>query len=174
MPDLTQRLTELEAEMARQRDHLEIRQLIASYGPMVDTALDLPRASRVAELWTEDGVYDIGAVGSKSGRAEIAHAYEARHFRQAREGICHVMGPPFVQLNGDHATALNYSCVFRPDGENRFYAWRVAANKWELSRVEGRWLVKRRTNRLMNGDSEALAMLGVVDAMVETGDRSPD
>jgi hypothetical protein len=171
MTELQCRLTALEAEVARQRDHIEIRQLIASYGPMVDTATGLDRSEKLAELWVEDGVYDIGGVGAKHGRADIARAFEDQHFGMVPNGVCHVMGLPYVHVDGDRASALNYSCVFRPDGE-RFYAWRVSANRWDFVRVDGRWRIDTRTNKLMSGEDEVLAMLRGIDAMVEDADRS--
>src|SRR3546814_18549046 len=86
------RLAALEREVALQRDHLEVRQLIASYGPLVDTSDRLERSRMLAELWVEDGVYDIGGVGERKGQEEIARAFEDRHFAQVPAGGCHEIG----------------------------------------------------------------------------------
>jgi len=83
------------------------------------------------------------------------------------EGVCHVMGLPFITVTGDEASALNYSCVMRPDGDARFFPWRVSANHWELVRQQGRWWIRRRTNRLMTGDPQALALLRSIDTMMQ-------
>src|SRR3546814_4300928 len=82
------RLAALEREVALQRDHLEVRQLIASYGPLVDTSDRLERSRMLAELWVEDGVYDIGGGGERKGQEEIARGFEDRTFAQvaARSG----------------------------------------------------------------------------------------
>src|SRR3546814_8034479 len=107
--------------------------------------------------WSSDvcssdlGVYDIGGVGERKGQEEIARAFEDRHFAQVPEGVCHVMGLPLVQVDGDRATAFNYSCVFRPDGEERFFPWRVSANRWDLVRTGMGWTIERRVNRLKLG-----------------------
>lgn len=166
MGTIEQRLAELEAQVRLQQDHIEIRQVIASYGPLVDTSDRIERSRKLAELWVEDGTYDIGAVGLCEGREAIAQVFAERHFGQVPEGVCHVMGLPYVTVDGDTAVALNYSCVMRPDGEERFFAWRVSANRWDLVRRDGKWLIARRTNRLMTGDPDALAMLCHIDAMV--------
>lgn len=168
MTTIEDRLAALERDVQLQRDHLEIRQVIASYGPMVDTADRLERSRKLAELWIEDGVYDIGGLGAYEGREAIAGAFQERHFGQVPEGICHVMGLPHVTVTGDEAVALNYSCVFRHEGEERFYPWRVSANRWDMVRQTGKWLIKRRTNRLMTGDPDALAMLRHIDSTVES------
>jgi hypothetical protein len=170
MNELEQRLEAIETELALQRDHLEIRQIIASYGPMVDTSDTLQRSEKLSKLWTEDGVYDIGGVGAKHGRDDIAQVFAENHFGMVPTGVCHVMGLPHVRIDKDKAVALNYSCVFRPEGE-RFYAWRISANQWEFIRVNGKWLVDKRMNRLMTGDPDTLQMLRAIDAMVAQKDR---
>jgi hypothetical protein len=162
---MEERLAALEAEVKAQRDHLEIQQLISSYGPVVDTADGPERAKKVAALWAEDGSYDIGGMHFCQGHDEIAAVFAERHFEQVKDGICHVMGLPYIRVDGDQAIALNYSTVFRPEGEN-FYPWRVAANRWDLVRIAGKWRVKTRVNRLMNGDMPARDMLRIIDQMV--------
>ena len=99
--ELENRLTVLEAELRRQRDQFEIQQIIASYGPLVDTAEGLDRARNVAELWTEDGVYDVGGFGARKGRDEIARGFEGIHFEQIPNGVCHVMGLPVISIVED-------------------------------------------------------------------------
>jgi hypothetical protein len=162
------RLAALEAEVARLRDHQEVCRVIASYGPLVDTTSTAQRAAQLACLWHEDGIYDIGAVGAMQGREAIAEVFAQRHFDMVPSGVCHVMGLPHVRIDGDRAVALNYSCVFRPEGEERFYAWRVSANRWELRRVAGIWRIDRRSNRLMNGDPDARALLDDIDGPIAT------
>ena len=74
--------------------------MIASYGPIVDSVDRQARARRVAELWVEDGEYDIGGVHRCKGREAIAAVFEERHFEQVPEGVCHVKGLPFVRVKG--------------------------------------------------------------------------
>ena len=172
--DRDARLAALEAEVARLRDHQEICQVIASYGPLVDTTSTAQRAAQLACLWNEDGIYDIGAVGAMQGREAIAEVFAQQHFDMVPTGVCHVMGLPHVRIDGDRAVALNYSCVFRPEGEERFYAWRVSANRWELQRVAGIWRIARRSNRLMNGDPDARALFADIDAPIATETRGQE
>lgn len=166
IPSIEARLAALEAEVVLQRDDREIRQLIASYGPLVDTAYNFERATKLAELWVEDGIYDIGGVGAKHGRAGIAEGFADQHFDMVPTGVCHVMGLPYIRISGDTAIALNYSCVFRAEGE-RFYPWRVSANRWDLVKQGGKWLVRIRKNRLMTGDADPLGMLTCIDGLLD-------
>jgi len=169
MTSIETRLAAMESELQRQQDYLAIAQLIASYGPLVDTSDRLERSRNLAMLWTEDGIYDIGGVGEFKGREAIAHLFAAGHFEQVLEGVCHIMGLPCISIAGDGAEALNYTCVMRHDGSGDFYPWRVSANRWQLLRQGGKWRVSRRTNRLMTGNPDALAMLASIDGMAGAG-----
>lgn len=163
MPDLEQRISALENEVRQLQAHRDIGQLIASYGPVVDTADNPERAQKVAALWAIDGSYDVDGVGDMHGRTAIARCYEANHFDMVPEGCAHVMSLPVVTVNGDIATAISYSCVFRPKDEI-FFVWRVSANYWQLACNEkNQWQVEKRTNRLMKGTPEALALLRNID-----------
>ncbi|MBU3993350.1 MAG: nuclear transport factor 2 family protein [Alphaproteobacteria bacterium] len=170
METIEQRLDRLEREVALQRDEIQIRQLIASYSPKVDTSDRLERSRLLAELWTEDGVYDIGGIARVEGREAIAQVFVGMHFEQVREGVCHVMGLPFIRIDGDTALALNYSVVMRPDGAERFFPWRVSMNRWDLVRQGGKWLIRHRLNRLMTGEEETRAALRDIDAMAASAD----
>jgi len=163
---LEQRLAALEAELAVQRDHLQIQQLIASYGPLVDTADGTKEAAILAQLWTENGVYDLGPP-PRQGRADIAALFAEGHFEMVGQGVCHLMGLPFITIDGDQALVLNYSCVFRHEG-GQFHPWRVSANRWDCVRAGPAWKIERRSNRLMNGDGEALAILRGIDRQKTT------
>ena len=70
----------------------------------------------------------------------------------------HQIGPAVVEPDGDHARAVGYSRVYvrSPAGIG---IYRVSANRWDLVRRDGGWLVARRTTRLV-GHEEAGALLG--------------
>lgn len=169
MTNVEATLADLQAEVGRLRDHVAISQVIASYGPLVDTSDRIERSSVLARLWTEDGIYDIGGVGNKAGREQIAEGFVESHFGMVGTGVAHVMGLPFIEVDGDRATALCYSQVMVPEGD-RWFAWRVAANLWELDRTAEGWKVARRVNRLVGGDGEAYGVQQTVDRL-QTGTR---
>ncbi|MCO5397347.1 nuclear transport factor 2 family protein [Ralstonia soli] len=168
--DPTSRLLALEAQVRALGDQLAIHRLIASYGPLVDSAVDAARSHEAAALWTEDGIYDLGPDLVAQGRAAIAALFmHDVHQQLIRDGSAHVMGLPLVELDGDRALVLSYSRVYRHTAEG-FTVWRVSANRWELVRepsavppdgsanVPG-WRIARRVNRLLDGSAEAQALL---------------
>ena len=68
-------------------------------------------------------------------------------------------GPPLIDIDGDHATALNYSLVMRRE-ERRYYLWRVSAVRWDLERAGSSWRVRRRTNRLLDDSGAGRHLFG--------------
>ncbi|MGI8755513.1 MAG: nuclear transport factor 2 family protein, partial [Acidimicrobiales bacterium] len=146
----TDRIEELETRLRRVEDELAIRDVILSYGPAADTG----RAEVAASAWSEDGTYDWDASAPPfGGRDDIAAMLRSdAHQHLLDTGVAHVAGPPLVELDGDHATALGYTMVMRRDPETRrFSLWRVSAARWELERRDGSWQVRRRTHRLLDG-----------------------
>ena len=118
-----------------------------SYGPAADACL----ASFAGALWLEDGVYDWDADGKPhEGSAAVAAMLEGDHHRGlVAQGVGHFAGPPLIDVDGDHATVLTYSLIMRRESD-RFFLWRVSAVRWDLERVDARWRIRRRTNRLLD------------------------
>ncbi len=133
---------------------LALYDLIASYGPAVDSG----SAEATAALWSEDGSYDFGDA-VLSGRAQIeAMVRGRRHQGLIGEGVAHMLGFPRVAIDGDRAVVTGYSQVCR-HREGRFEVWRVSANRWELSWDGTGWRVDRRQAYLLNGQEAARALL---------------
>jgi hypothetical protein len=74
-------------------------------------------------------------------------------------GIGHFAGPLLIDLDGDSATALNYSLIMRRKGDH-FYLWRVSAVRWDLARSASGWRVRRRTNRLLDETGAGRELFG--------------
>ena len=68
-----------------------------------------------------------------------------------------------------------HSNTFHQDGD-RFVVARVSANRWELERVDGRWEIRRRVNRLLDGTDAGRALLrsGMHEATVPSGPQIPE
>ncbi len=154
--DPSPRLARLEARLGELEDREAIRELIARYGPLADAG----RAGDVAALWAEDGVYAVDGYGENRGRAAVAALITGpTHQGLMQAGCAHVLSPIRLDLSGNRAVAVGYSCVFRRR-DDAFEAWRVSANRWELQKRDGQWQVLRRTNRLLDGNAAAVALLG--------------
>lgn len=154
MTDLETRLAALEARAQRLEDQLAIYQLLASYGPSVDS-----RSGDVtASLWAADGAYDFGG-DPLVGAEKVGSLVNIEpHIHYVADGCAHVISMPHIVVDGDTAVATGYSRVYRNQGEH----WRVeraSANRWELIRTAGGWRVQNRVNRLLNGQEEARDLL---------------
>src|SRR5262249_1815959 len=131
--DLIRRVEAVEEARASQR-------WIVGYG----LAVDAGDAERGADVFAEDGVYDVD-VGRMEGREAIRRMVRGeRH--QAMVGHCaHQMGPATVTLDGpERATAVGYSRVYlqTPAGT---HVYRVSLNRWELGKPNGAGLIRRPT-----------------------------
>jgi hypothetical protein len=161
-------LEQLQARVASLEDESAIRKLILSYGPAADAGL----TSFAGQLWLEDGVYDWDAEGEPhQGSAAVDAMLQGDgHQGLIARGVAHFAGPLLIEIDGDRATALNYSLIMRRE-DDRFFLWRVSAVRWEVERADSRWRVRRRTNRLLDASGvgrrlfrEALQELFVEDA----------
>lgn len=152
------RILALEARLQRLEDEQAIARLVASYGPLVDAG----EAERVADLWTDDGVYDVEG-WFMDGRAAIeAMVRSDAHQGLIGAGSCHFLGPAHVSVNGDHAVAVCPSVLFaRRDG--RPAVARIGANRFELVRTPDGWRTTRRTTRGLDGSPEARGLLAALD-----------
>lgn len=157
MTDTEARLAALEARLTLLEDEREITRLVASYGPLVDAG----EADRVADLWTEDGVYDVDEL-FMGNRAEIdAMVRSDAHQGLIGRGCCHFLGPAHVTVEGDRAVAICAS-ILLVRHEGRVLPVRIGANRFELERTGDGWRSTRRTTRALDGSAEARALLASV------------
>ena len=103
------RLAALERRLTAVEDELAIIRLIASYGPQVDCG----RRDLAPTLFAEDGFYDVRGgrfVGPGPFGAMLA---SEEHQGLVKTGIAHVMGLPWVRVDGDRAVAVNCTQLYR-------------------------------------------------------------
>lgn len=156
MTGADERLARLEARLRRAEDQLEILNLVAAYGPLVDNG----DGAGAAALWTENGVYDVDT-GTYEGRDGIAAMVASRpHQRLIARGCAHLTSPPQVSLHEDTALAITQSQLVVRNGEGGFDVVRTTAHRWELVRTPEGWQVERRTSRLFDGSASARDLLG--------------
>lgn len=145
-------------ERVRQlEDQIEIMQLVAQYGPSVDSG----SGDATAELWTEDGIYDVASLLRLSGRDEIADmVHGPAHQGLIQNGCAHVLTAPHVVVEGDEACGRSYSLNIRWDAAtDRFWVARVSANTWRWVRTEKGWRTAERNNANLDGTPEHREML---------------
>lgn len=155
MAVVDERLAALERRLGELEDTIAILQLIASYGPAVDS-MD---RDGVAALWAKDGTYEYTG-GYLEGRDGVAALIDlATHRAYVDAGSSHLLSLPRITLDGDRAVAVNYSQVFVKDGAAGWRADRTGSNRWELARTADGWQVVRRTARLLDGSQGARDLL---------------
>lgn len=144
---------DIERRLRALEDRAEIADLIARYGPAVDSG----DGAAVAAMWTADGTYqfDDTVLDAEGVRALVDYP---THVEYMRRGCGHVISAPRIVLAGDTATAVTHSVVMIHDDE-RWVAERVSANLWELAREPAGWRVQRRRNRLLDGAVAARELL---------------
>ena len=150
-----ERIELLERRLRAAEDHLEILNLLNSYGPLVDSG----NALAAAALWVEGGGYNYSGGNSNGTRLQAPDAlvkvYEgAGHMSLVGTGCSHLTATPVITLNGDHATALGYSYVILKEGE-RWFVFRAAINEWKLLRTPAGWRIAERLNRIISGTEDS-------------------
>lgn len=150
-----ERLAALEARCRKAEDHLEILNLLNTYGPLVDSATARP----AGELWVEGGGYTFtlpdGGTKRLSAPDEIAGMYHwDGHLELVNTGCAHLTATPKISVTGDEAEAVGYSVVILREGD-RWYLWRAAVNHWTLRRTEAGWRILERFNRALDGSPES-------------------
>lgn len=148
------RIARLEESLQRLEDKLAIYQLLASYGPAVDSC----SASATAAIWTEDGSYDFGEK-TLVGAQNVGNLVGLdTHLDYVERGCAHVISMPMITIDGDCAVATGYSRLYVHAGDG-WKVERISANRWELERTDMGWKVANRTNRLMNGAPDGRDLL---------------
>jgi ketosteroid isomerase-like protein len=155
--DLGAVVEELVARVRRLEDQLEIMQLVAQYGPAVDSG----SGAAAAALWTDDGAFDAVPHMQMRGRDEIvAMVHGAGHQSLIQNGCGHVLTVPHVVVDGDHATGRSYALNIRWDADaDRFWVGRVSANTWRWVRTPDGWRIAERINANLDGTPEHREML---------------
>jgi hypothetical protein len=150
MANVEERIRLLENRLLHVEDRLAIVQLMAGYGPAVDGSCQRDAAN----VWTEDGVYELDS-NSFEGRANIIAMLESDQTRALiNGGSAHVLSTPHIVIEGDTAVATCTSRLYRYAGDE-FRVLRATANRWEFVRTPQGWRVKRRINKTLNGSEES-------------------
>ncbi len=139
-------LEELEKRIRALEDAEAIRNLKARYAAYCD---DNYNADKIAQLFTEDAVWESEGLGRFEGREAIRKFFEgaSRIFTFA----IHYGLNPRIEVNGDTARATWYLFMPCTVGEGNKAMWRAGIDDEEYVRVDGQWKFQRKTStRLFN------------------------
>ena len=73
-------------------------------------------------------------------------------------GCGHLLDPLNIRIDGDTAVVTCHSQLIL-NTDKGFRVKRVTANRWELVRADGRWQVKLRIARVLDGRADARDLL---------------
>ena len=154
-------LAAVERRLADLEAHDQVLAAIARYS----TSVDAGEADATAEVFSESGRYSF-TLGVDTATLEGRDDVRDMVLGDMHQGIIlggagHVMGLPFVEVDGDMATATGHSMLVRYDAERAgFHVARLAANRWELTRTAAGWQVDSRLNLLLDGRDSARVLMG--------------
>lgn len=147
-----ERLALLEDRLHKAEDHLEIINLVNTFGPLIDSG----EGARAAHLWVEGGVYDMGAVRRGIAFEDMASIWVSESHKQyVQNGMSHLTAVPRITVDGDSAEAVGYSYVIMRE-DDRWFIARGSINHWTLTRTQEGWRIVERYNRLLDGSAESL------------------
>jgi len=151
---VNERVAALEERVQLLEDKLAIQQLITAWGPAVDTG----NSEAAASLFTEDCVLESDLSYLVSPAAISAMVLGEGHQALIRDGSAHIPATAMINVEGDRATAVGYTRVYRhtPDG---YEVWRVSANNWEFRRTPDGWKVVRRSAQVIDATGKANELL---------------
>lgn len=164
--ELRATLEKLAAQVRALRDEVDIMQLVAQYGPAVDSG----SGEAAAALWTDDGVFDAIPHLRMEGRGDIVGKVHGTGHQSVIAGGCgHVLTVPHIVVDGDHATGRSHALHLRWDADaGRFWVFQVSANTWRWERTAQGWRIAERINANLDGSPGPRAML-----TPPTDDRTP-
>jgi ketosteroid isomerase-like protein len=148
------RLAALEERVRVLEDQLAIHRLINSWGPAVDTG----HSEAAASLFSDDAILESDLSYLIGPAAIAAMVLGEGHQSLIRNGSAHIPAFPIVNVQGDEATAVGYTRVYRHTDEG-YDVWRLSANRWQFRRGSDGWRVTRRTNHVIDGGPEAPQIL---------------
>jgi hypothetical protein len=155
--DLRATVAMLATKIRALEDQVEIMQLVAQYGPAVDSG----SGEAAAALWTGDGAFDAVPHLQMRGHDDIVGmVHGPGHQSLIRDGCGHVLTVPHIVVDGDRATGRSYALNIRWDADaDRFWVARVSANTWRWVRTPQGWRIAERVNANLDGTPDHRTML---------------
>ena len=162
------RLASLERRILELEDEREIRYVLTRYGYLSDFG----SVDDFVNLFTPDGALDI-SMGSSYGEYASSERWEGsarlHDFLADPEGlwdkswygnVMHLQGNNVeVTVTGESALATGYALsVISRDGG--LHVIGASANRWELQKVDKRWLIRERKLRALTHPEYAAMVLG--------------
>ena len=145
----------VEQRLRALEDRFEIYQVVCGYAPAVDGL----NGEAVAAVFAPDGVYAVGDIGRKQGKAIAATTTIPAHVAMVGQGCGHITTMPYIVIDGDRAVATCHTMLV-VNSDQGFAVARLSASRSELSRKPGGgWQTDLRQNWLLDGNPAGPALL---------------
>lgn len=137
-------------------DKLALKELVDVFSNLADTK----EVAAQVELFTEDATVDSyrdgKLVSSLKGRQELAERFGA--FLSLFEVVYHMNGQQIVEIDGDKASGVCYCQVvlIRTENGKKTMSTQGVRYKDEYVRVNGKWLISKRTSDFVWTDNRTL------------------
>lgn len=148
---LRARLEALESELKQRIQVLEDKEAILNVLARYGFTYDLLRFDEWADLFTEDGVFNIDA----HGQSEIKRGRETLRafFKQQAKYLAeqHLQLGVIIKVSGDTAKAIGFQVLTMNTGEENTKPFidNTFVRTWTLERVKGKWLIKEAVSRVL-------------------------
>jgi ketosteroid isomerase-like protein len=96
------------------------------------------------DLFTDDGVFDAGAMGVQKGKDALRAFLKNIRLTNGSPMMKHCVMNEIIKVNGDEATAKSYIVVVRSKGEGALVNGLAGRYEDQLVKQEDRWLFKNR------------------------------
>lgn len=164
---LADELALIEQRLRRVEDELAIRNLVTRYGLAADCGNDtLAMACHAEHAQYRVSAPKAGREGEHEdlvleGREAIGAMLRSELHQSMLPNTAHTVGPNDIRIDADSAWAVGYSRLYLREGDQP-QLMRLSINQWEFERIEGVWLIARRSSRLV-GESLAQDILRSVE-----------
>jgi hypothetical protein len=128
----------IEDRLRALEDLEEIRNLKARYAAACD---DNYNADAIAALFTEDAVWDAGALGRADGCAAIRNFFS--RFAEFIPFAIHNVMNPIIEVDSDRASGQWYLLAPATMAKGNQAVWLAALYNDEYVRIDGRWMFER-------------------------------
>ena len=132
---------DLEKRVQALEDAQALRNLKARYAEYCDAGYD---ADKIAEMFTEDAVWESEGLGKYEGREQIRQFF--RGASKIYTFAVHYNLNPHIEVNGDTARVRWYTFMPCTVADGNRAVWRSGIDDEEYVRVDGEWKFKRKSS----------------------------
>lgn len=152
-------MSSLEARIEAVEAELAIRNIIARYG----LAADCGDVDTALSCHTADAVYIVSNPNAGRDRSEeadlelyghraIADMLNSERHQSLIPNCAHTVGPLVIVVNSEAAKVIGYSRVYNMV-KAKPHLMRLAFNRWDMRRENGKWKIARRESRVMGEEA---------------------